>query len=71
MALHLWLGVGMTGGEGVAVGERQVAAEVAAMSLDLLPFDNGEGAVDVGDVVAALGPVERVKDAVKVEVDGI
>jgi hypothetical protein len=52
----------MTGGEGVAVGECQVAAEVAAMSLDLLPFDNGECAVDVGDVVAALGPVGGVED---------
>lgn len=42
----------MTGGEVVAVGEGEVAAELAVMALSLLQLDDVEGRVDVGDVVA-------------------
>ena len=54
----------MTGGQGVEPGEAQLARAVAAPGGPLLAGDDGEGGVDVADVVT-------VGEAVEVEEDGV
>ena len=54
----------MVGGEGVEVGEGEVAGAVGVVGLLFVAFDDGEGGVDVADGVA-------VGDAVEVEEEGV
>ena len=54
----------MVGGEGVEVGEAEVAGAVGAVGGAFLALDDGEGGVDVADGVA-------VGDAVEVEEEGV
>ena len=56
-------GFGVAGGEGVHVGEDEVLGAVTAKGGLVLALDDGEGAEDVGGVVAV--------DAVEVEVAGV
>ena len=56
--------IGLAGGEGVHVGEAEIAGAVGAVGGEFLAFDDGEGGVDVAHVVA-------VGDAVEMEEEGI
>jgi hypothetical protein len=56
--------VRVTGFEGVQVHEAGVAGELAFVGSQLLALDDGESAIDVGDIIAG-------RDAVEHEIQGI